>query len=445
MSVSSPAAAGGRATRPQAAARKRVLLVAYHFPPEPAAGALRPSFLARYLPRFGWEATVLTNGAARNDGDGGTIVAAPDLFERLLRPRAALDGTAAAASAAPGTAQWAKELAKSLLLFPDRAAGWIPAAIARALAITRRHRFDAVISTSPPVSAHVVACAVALRRALPWIADYRDLWHGNPYVERGPVRARVELETERWLRRHASEITAVSRDLLSRQERVFGTAAGEAIPAAFDPAEWDLVENVRPKEFRLTYAGTLYEGRRRLDMLLSAIARLRSEADPAGFAARVDYYGPDEPLVRRLAADRDLSDVVTCHGVIERRRVLTALRRSAALIVLSSMDPATAAELGSKVFECVGARRSIIAIGPRGGVMQAFIVRHALGWFAWDDHTTVDAVRSAYAGFAAGHYAPDTVGSPDGIITAQEVARRFARVLDRSVKSAGPLSLYFPA
>jgi glycosyltransferase involved in cell wall biosynthesis len=407
---------------------------------------LRPSFLARYLPLFDWEATVLTSGASRGGGDGDPVVVpASDLFERFLRPKAAVDGIAAAtANPTPRTVRWAKELCKSLLLFPDRAAGWIPAAIARALAITRRQHFDAVISTSPPVSAHIVACAVALRRGLPWVADYRDLWHGNPYVERGPARTRVEFELERWLRRHASEITAVSRDLLGRQERVFGPASSEAIPPAFDPAEWDAIDDVRPKDFRLTYAGTLYEGRSRLDMLLSAIARLRSEADPAGFAARVDYYGPDEQLVLRLAAARDLSDVVICHGVTERRLVLTALRRSAALIVLLNMDPDTAAELGGKVFECVGARRPIIAIGPRGGAVQAFIERHALGWFAWDDHTTADALRSAYTRFAAGRYALDPGGSPGGITTAQEVARRFARLLDRTVRTRGPLSLYFP-
>jgi alkanesulfonate monooxygenase SsuD/methylene tetrahydromethanopterin reductase-like flavin-dependent oxidoreductase (luciferase family) len=97
------------------------------------------------------------------------------------------------------------------------------------------------------------------------------------------------------------------------------------------------------------------------------------------------------------------------------------------------------------VLECVGARRPIIAIGPRGGAMQEFIDRHALGWFAWDDHTTAGAVRSAYARFAAGRYALDSTGSADGIATAQEVARCFARVLDRSVRNRGPLSLYFNA
>ena len=39
---------------------KRVLLIAYAYPPCAEIGAVRPAGLAKYLPRFGWQATVLT-------------------------------------------------------------------------------------------------------------------------------------------------------------------------------------------------------------------------------------------------------------------------------------------------------------------------------------------------------------------------------------------------
>src|SRR5258708_28061301 len=39
---------------------KRLLLIAYAYPPCPEIGAVRPAGLAKYLPRFGWEPTVLT-------------------------------------------------------------------------------------------------------------------------------------------------------------------------------------------------------------------------------------------------------------------------------------------------------------------------------------------------------------------------------------------------
>ncbi len=39
---------------------KRLLLVAHTFPPAPSPGALRPGYLARYLPQFGWDVTTIT-------------------------------------------------------------------------------------------------------------------------------------------------------------------------------------------------------------------------------------------------------------------------------------------------------------------------------------------------------------------------------------------------
>ena len=39
---------------------KKLLLIAYYFPPDNAVGGLRIAKFARYLPSFGWEPTVLT-------------------------------------------------------------------------------------------------------------------------------------------------------------------------------------------------------------------------------------------------------------------------------------------------------------------------------------------------------------------------------------------------
>jgi hypothetical protein len=199
---------------------KRVLIVAYQFPQGPVVGALRLSFLARYLPEFGWEPSVLTK--RENVGPGSArVVAVPDVFERLLQP-----------SRQSGKFPGLRAIAHAVVMFPDRAAGWIPAAVAAGLRLTRKEHFDAVLSTSPPPSAHLVAYAIAQMRGLPWIADYHDLWCGHPNAAKGPVRSRLEMWLEHVVRRRAHAITAVHHDLLSRQHRLFGLTFGEVIPVA---------------------------------------------------------------------------------------------------------------------------------------------------------------------------------------------------------------------
>ena len=39
---------------------RRVLLIAFDYPPSETVGSVRPAALAKYLPRFGWEPFVLT-------------------------------------------------------------------------------------------------------------------------------------------------------------------------------------------------------------------------------------------------------------------------------------------------------------------------------------------------------------------------------------------------
>jgi glycosyltransferase involved in cell wall biosynthesis len=410
---------------------RRVLIVTYHFPPEPTAGALRPSFLAKYLNDFGWEPTILTRSLGREVVEPSNVVAAEDLLERIgIKRRPAVGAPTSLekrAMPASGPSVAVKEFAKSVILFPDRAAGWLPVALAHALRITGRKHFDAIISSCPPLSAHIVASLTAMRRRLPWIADYRDLWSGNPYFD-GDMRTRITCALEYWFLRRATMITGVNDSIASRQRTAFKKRS-EAIPAAYDPADWDGIGNGYPRAFTLSYAGILYEGERRLDIAFSSVAALRKAGEPAGMAAQFEVYGGDDLLVRETAKRLGLSEVVKSPGSVERSEVLRAERSAAILLLPLSMRPGTAQDVGSKIFEYIGARRPIIAIGPPDSAVRQIIAKHGLGWFVSDEPSCAKALREAYARYMSGELGP-TSATTDEIATAREVAGRFAALLD---------------
>jgi hypothetical protein len=411
------------------------LIITYHFPPEPAAGALRPSFLAKYLNDFGWECTVLTRFLGREVVEPSNVVAAEDLLEKVgIKRRSAAIGTRTSSKehAMPdrGPSLAVKEFAKSVILFPDRAAGWLPIALAHALRITGKQRFDAIISSCPPLSAHIVASLTATCRRLPWIADYRDLWSGNPYFE-GDIRTRMTCALEHWFLRRATLVTGVNDSIASRQRTAFNKRS-EAIPAAYDPAEWDGIGNGYPRAFTLSYAGFLYRGERRLDIAFSSVAALRKAGEPAGMAANFEVYGGDDLLVRELAKRFSLSEVVKSSSSVDRSEVLRAERSAAILLLPLSMRPGTAQDVGSKIFEYIGARRPIIAIGPPDSAVRQIIAKHRLGWFASDEHSFTQALREAHACYVSGELGL-TLAKTDEIATAREVAGRFAALLDTVV------------
>ena len=414
---------------------KRVLLIAHVFPPQPSPGALRPGYLARYLPQFGWEATVLTQSAGTPPFPARVVStgSATSPFEARLRERVT------ARSGDPySPLRRTLRAVKEAVLFPDATAPWIRPARRLGMQLLREERYDAIFSTAHPPSVHAVAAYLSARSGLPWLADYRDPWAGNAYLKRGPIRTFLERAYERRLLRRAAAVTTISRPIAEQIGTFHGGRAVEVIPNAYDPAEWEAVPHVDPARFDLCYTGSMYDGKRSPDLLFAAIAQLRRERDGCANAARVHFYGPNSDNVAQSAAQYGVTLQIRQHGVVPRPQAMRAQRSAAALLIFLNMDPATASEMGSKFLEYLGARRPIIAFGPANSVMRDVIRRYRLGWFASDVDEAKAALRAAHDRFASGAY--ELTVDSRAFPTATELARRFALQLDAAV-SGQPSSL----
>jgi glycosyltransferase involved in cell wall biosynthesis len=148
----------------QATAR-RVLMVAYHFPPlRGSSGIQRTLRFCRYLPEFGWTPLVLTTGErAYEDIDDASRAEIPrDLTVR----RAFALNTARHLSIANRFPR--------MLAIPDRWVTWFAAGVLTGLAMIRASRPRAIFSTYPIATAHLIGLALHRLTGLPWIADFRD-------------------------------------------------------------------------------------------------------------------------------------------------------------------------------------------------------------------------------------------------------------------------------
>jgi glycosyltransferase involved in cell wall biosynthesis len=390
---------------------------------------LRPSYLSKYLRDFGWDVTVLTrrlNGESSRDVGGAQVVTAPVLGDRLEDSvRAAFDANGGASKARPNTRlRSALRWAKKTLSFPDRAVGWTPAAVALGCRLARTQRFDAVMSTAMPATTHLVGAAIALRSGLPWIADYRDPWTGNPGAKDGPMRAWLHRRVERFVLRRAVAITTISEAIASRLEAIHNTQV-TVIPNARDTSEWDGLDSIQPTEFALCYTGAMY-AERSPSLLFEALAVLRAQGDPAG-NARVVLFGPCDAHVKESAQKYGVTDLVEQHGVVSRAEALAAQRRASDLLVFLNLDPSSLFELGSKVIEYAQARRPIIAFGPPGSVMEQHLARNSLGWFASNLDEAITALRQAHRRYAAGDL---ELPAPEQSFGARDLAGAFANRLD---------------
>jgi hypothetical protein len=405
---------------------KRVLLVSYAFPPEPLPGALRPGYVARYLSEFGWDVTVLT----RSMGEPPFPARVERAGSRHLVPqRAGNAGPAAGGNRLRSTLGYIRRT----LLFPDEKAAWILPAILTGARIMRRKPFDAILTTALPTSSHVVGACLSRMFKTPWVADYRDLWSGNPYMPWGPVKSALERWTELCILKQAALITTISPPLAKHLEALHHREV-RVIANAYDAAEWSAIPEMKPKGFDFVYTGTLYGGKRDPELLFRALADLRAEGDPLASAARIHFYGHNNEQAYAQAQRHGVERQVEIHGVVPRSDAMHAQRAAAVLLIFLSMDPATALETGSKYLEYVGAQRPMLVFGPAESVMRQTIEELGAGWFASDVREAKEALRAAFARFTAGEYAAHAKAA--AVPTARDLAREFAVCLERTQPNA---------
>src|SRR3954454_7034028 len=158
---------------------RQLLAVAYYFPPIGGIGSIRIARFAEHLPEFGWNVTVLAPQATPHAADPRlrypeTHVVRSRSLE-LSRLKQLIPAVRASANGDDGRARAAARTA-GRLLYPDPQIGWFPGAVAAGRRTVRRASFDAVFSSSFPITAHLVAGRLSRKAGLPWIAEFRDPW-----------------------------------------------------------------------------------------------------------------------------------------------------------------------------------------------------------------------------------------------------------------------------
>jgi glycosyltransferase involved in cell wall biosynthesis len=363
-------------------APRRVLTLAYHFPPVGGAGVQRMVQLARRLPALGWEQTVITG---------------PGVPDSHWRPHDDAIGAQAGASVLrmdgpepPHDVRWEGRLERWLRR-PSRWRNWWAenvVALAEAAGDV-----DVVHASLAPYSTAESAIAVARRLGRPLILDLEDPWALDEMLVY-PTRLHRRLERRR-MRRVLAQADLVVMNTPEARERVLREfprlAPGRvtAIPNAYDPRDYaDGPPDGASDVLRIVHTGSLHtasgyahratgRARRLLGgavpgvdfltrshvFLLEAVERVLAEHP--GRAIEVHLAGVFTPADRDVAARYPF---VRLHEFVPHRETI-ALLRSADLLFLPMHDLPAGTRAGlipQKTYEYLAAGRPILAAVPDG-------------------------------------------------------------------------------
>jgi glycosyltransferase involved in cell wall biosynthesis len=401
---------------------KRLLVVSQRPFSYGGGGSVRWRFLQRELPRHGWHV--------------GTVTARPNptANEASTNPtEAALAAARARVMGAVGSAT--RPLYRPFGLQPEAfplnfvwsATGRIP--VRRAI---ERFRPDVVVATCPPQAALFAASGEASRAGLPFVAELRDLWAGNPYFDAGgSLLARLE----RGALESAHAVVTVSEGCLATLLRLHPDLGETALvlPNGFDPG---LLERRGPPPVRngaratLIHAGTLY-GDRSAVSLLGALAReeLRDRV-------RVKLVGHLDAATEAFLAAAPGVEVETVPPVSWERAVALTQEADVAVVINS---PATggAMALPGKLYEALALGRPVLALTPPGSDTELLLRRlgQDTGLARLDDE---DGIAAAVTRLLDAPPPPSEPGALESYDRAR-VAARMADLLDGLATTAPAL------
>lgn len=384
----------------------RLLVVSFPYPPFPSVGGNRWAAMRRHLAARGHEVTVLTTSAfgAREADRAEDVVRTADLMASPLLRRALRRPPLVAAGGAGPPADPAPPGVLTRLLVPDAyLTSWAPYALVAARRLLRERGYDAIVTTSPYESAHLVG--LACRRRAAWLADFRDGWvfdsHRPPFYT--AWQHRLDERLERTVVRRADAVLAATRPIAEDFAARLGVAAHH-VPNGWEPAAPDgrsTTSLLEADRVNLVYTGTLSGGWGRDPRPL--LAALRALGDEPDVAARLRLV-----IAGRLSeADAALLDelggpLVRHVGMLDREGAQALQRGADGLVLITSANPS---EATGKLFEYLGADRPILALAE-GNEAARIVTETRTGLtVAPDDEAAIAAAlrRAAQGALAEAH------------------------------------------
>jgi len=354
---------------------KSVLLIAYYFPPLGMGGVQRMAKLAKYLPRFGYNVRVLTVKPIRYPAYDPSLLdelpAQVEIFRSGSRDPARISRFLPLPIRVNASAKtFAKQ--KGSLFWPDAKAGWFRPAVRAAVKIMTKDNVDVILSSSPPITAHLVAMEIKKRFHLPWVADFRDFWESRPPEDVYRDQERVG-KSYRLLDDIAGAADAVTRvnDAIMRAR----TDNAITIMGGYDPDDFE--NSPRPERneyFTLCFlgnAGSLTP----IEPFFAAARRVLESDSTFDRQVRFVIVGAnDADEIARTAARYGLTGRIEQTGYLPHRQALRKASESAVLLI--SLDRRYRGILPGRVFDCLALPAPILAAVPIDGEAARLIGGH---------------------------------------------------------------------
>jgi glycosyltransferase involved in cell wall biosynthesis len=371
---------------------KKVLIITYYWPPTGGAGVQRWLKFSKYFREFGWEPIIYTpsnpdfpindDTLLKDIPDNVTVLKTAitepyDIYRKIM-------GKKKTDAVNQGFLSEGKEnkFLQSLMIWvrgnffiPDARKFWIKPSIIFLSDYIQKNKIDAIISTGPPHSMHLIALGLKLKHAIPWIADFRDPWTQIDFYSQLKLTKFADSKhkkLENKVLMNASKVVTVSKSWANDLE-LLGNRPVQVITNGFDS------DDFLSDETQTMLAGFLFHH----------IGALNKDRNPhtlwkvLGDLCKQDVkFKKDLKLKFTGKTDSAVFESLKLNGLLENSEkteymahseVVKLLLKSPILLLPLNDTPNVSGIVPGKLFEYMAARRPIFSIGDLNGDTASII------------------------------------------------------------------------
>lgn len=357
--------------------QRRVLVIAYYFPPMGLSGVQRTLKFVKYFSDFGWHSTVLTITPKSYYAFDETLLT--DLAgkqvdfvrtnsidpEKVFKKR----------KTRSFQREWLRKILNRISQFffiPDNKITWKRKAIKFGMETLEKQEHQLIFSTAPPYTDHLIGVELKKRTGIPLVLDFRDAWIDNPYhFYWTPFHYRWHLHFERKVIQAANLIITINRSikekLVSRHRDLITLNHVKVVSQGYDQEDFTKYSGGSPvystKKMQWLYTGVFYEQNTPVP-LYKALAEIKKSHPEILQNMVFHMVGFVQNDFVNMTKALNIYDLFIYHSYMDHQKVIRWMSQADALWLSLGIGKGYETISTGKIYEYIGSGKRILAITP---------------------------------------------------------------------------------
>jgi glycosyltransferase involved in cell wall biosynthesis len=361
---------------------KKVLIITYYWPPTGGAGVQRWLKFSKYFRKFGWEPIIYTPSNPDFPINDDTLlkdipadltvlktqITEPyDIYRKIMRKKKTETVNQGFLSEGKENTlmQSAMIWIRGNFFIPDARKFWIKPSISYLSDYIKQHKIDAVISTGPPHSMHLIAMGLKQKFNIPWIADFRDPWTQIDFYSQLKLSSYADnkhKKLENQVLTIADKVVTISPSCGKDLEKL-GNRKVDVITNGFDTDDFSFNKELKVLDgFVFHHIGALNKDRNPYT-LWKVFGDLCKEHKDLKEDLVIKFTGKTDALAFESLKKYGILENAQKTDYLPHSEVVKLMTQSPVLLLALNNTPNNAGVLSGKLFEYLAAKRPIFGIG----------------------------------------------------------------------------------